>query len=337
MKKLRVLVSGGTGFLGSFVLPLLKGFSEVTCISRTQPETLRADLSFWDGKMNPKELNGKFDIFLHMAGLYDLRIGELESQRNNVVGTHTALTIAQKAKIPHFIHISTIAVCMGDPSVMVSPDDLDCSKSFPDYYASSKAHAEQMVRSWEGGIKSKTILRLGILVGDTKTGRISRIDGPYHAPYKISQVKSIMDKIPGPLILPGNSDHHLPIVPADKCAEAICDIIKISRQEEWEGLKALHLTPRKGLSAEKLYSSTLNHLGMRKRKLRLLEKVPKEVSKIIAHAMIDFPKEELEYLLAAPQLDTSETEKLLGKDWCPDFCDYEQAFWKGYDDYVSNS
>lgn len=337
--KTRFLVSGGTGFLGEWVVPLLREIGEVTCLSRSAPDCLVADLTQWDAGLKPEEIArhaGSFDVFLHMAGLYNLRVGQVDAFKQNVGATHTALTLAEKMRVPHFVHISTFAVSVREPHDLVLPDRIDSSHPFPDYYSLSKARAEELVRARRGDFKSKLILRLGALVGDSKKGRIHRIDGPYHCAEAMSELKGLIERFPGPLPLPGVTGRGVPVLPVDICADAIVRLCEVSRRKNWKGTRGYHLTPPKELTATELYRSTLRFLGLPDRGFTLLSEVPKPILKSASERLAHFPREELEYLLSSPRLDTTATERLFGENWCPRFRDYEDVFWKGYAEYVSN-
>ncbi|MCM2281515.1 MAG: SDR family oxidoreductase [Bdellovibrionaceae bacterium] len=334
----RILVSGGTGFLGDAVRPLLEAFADVTLISRKQPGCLRADLAKWDGGLAPETLRGKFDVFLHMAGLYDLRATKREAHTQNVVGTHTALTITQKAEIPHFVHISTVAVAMSAGTAPIArTDQLESLRTFPDAYSETKAAAEQMVRTWSSPhLRSRLILRPGVLVGDQREGKIHRIDGPYHAAEGLRKLLRIASLLPGPLPLPGRADRFMPIVPVDVAADAIARLVELAWGDQWEGLRCLHLAPAKGLSSQELYTSTLRHLGHEGQEFILMSRLPDWLVKPAAELLVRFPQEELEYLLNFPRYDTRETEAILGANWCPEFRDFEKEFWRGYEAFVSH-
>jgi nucleoside-diphosphate-sugar epimerase len=218
----------------------------------------------------------------------------------------------------------------------VQPEVLDTEANFPDFYAYGKAYAEKMVRHWADGLQSKLILRLGILVGDTVEGNIHRIDGPYHTPEGFKKLRGLIEKWRGPLTLPGRKNSRLPLVPVDSAAKAVVNLCLHSRKEEWQGTRSFHITPKEGVPADTLYRSTLNHLGLPPMEIKLLEKVPDFILKRVAEMAIDFPQEELEYLLNLPLFDSLETRRILGEDWCPEFSDYEKTMWKGYDKYVEN-
>ncbi|MES2965108.1 MAG: SDR family oxidoreductase [Bdellovibrionota bacterium] len=338
MKRLRVLVSGGTGFLGDQVTPLLSEFADVTLISRTKKDCLKADLSMWDGGIDPLQLRGRFDVFLHMAGLYDLRTERPEAFTQNIAGTHTALAIAQKAEIPHFIHISTVAVTMNEKRerVALSPDALSSLGTWPDAYGESKAHAEKLVRNWASpSLQSRMVLRLGVLIGDSLEGRIQRIDGPYHAPERMRELVSFLSKFPGPIPVPGRKDQTLPLVPVDAAARAIVNLLALSRKEEWSGTKSFYIVSDRSPTAEDLFRSTLKHLGVTK-DVQVLSAVPDWLAKQGAELIAKLPKQELDYLLGFPRFDLKPTTDALGDSWCPPFASYEGAFWRGYEAYVSN-
>jgi nucleoside-diphosphate-sugar epimerase len=335
-KKPRVLVTGLTGFLGSHVRPLLEPRAKVTSISRSDPKAVNGDLSFWDGRLDPKQFKGQFDILLHMAGLYNLRINPIEARRQNMMTTHAALALAQKAEIPQFIYTSTVAVTVRSKKIVVLPDDIDHDTAFPDQYCYSKVYAESMVKYWSDGIPSRLSLRLGILVGDQEQGKIKRIDGPYHAAETFKKLKNLISGWPGPFPVPGRRGRSLPVVPVDVAAKAIVDLLVMGFKKPWPRYKSLFIAPKEGLKTEKFYDSLLNHFGISKR-LTFFENIPTSLSKYAAEWFADLPKEEVEYLLNLPRLDTSETENILGQGWCPEFSSYEDIFWKGYEDYVSHS
>lgn len=336
-KKIKILVSGGTGFLGEKVVPILRQQFDVQVISRSDVTEVRGDLCCWNGNLDIEKLKvEKFDIFLHMAGLYNLAASHVDAFQNNISATGNALKVANLLGIPVFINTSSIAAGINTSLPVVKPYDLNFSKPFPDPYAESKALAERVIQNWKGDFRLKVNLRLGILVGDTKTGKINRIDGPYHAPFSFSKLKGFIESIPAAVPVPGVLGKKFPLLPVDIAAEAIVKFCQWSITTHETDYKSFHLTPKTGLEIRDLYLSTLKHLFIRASGVRLISRIPKWFLKVFSEFALKLPKEELNYLLLFPHYDSDDTESVLGNGWCPEFKDYEKAFWSGYEKYVSN-
>lgn len=332
---MRYLVTGGTGFLGRFVARELerRGHSVVFLTrKKTAANQIEADLTAWDGGLDIGVLKGQYDILLHMAGLYNLRVSEDDAVLSNVVGTHTALTLAEKAEIPHFVHISTVAVTVPfpDKETPILPSALWLGHQFPDHYASSKSNGEKLVRHWSGHFpKTKLILRPGILVGDSQTGAIERIDGPYHAIDAFRRLRQLLSSLPTALPLPGRQSAKIPLVPVDTAA---CAIVELSERRLNE---SYHLASHNGPTAKELFESALRHLDINQQ-VKIIDQIPTFIVKPLAEFASRLPREELEYILELPTLNTSHTIETLGDDWCPAFSDYAQTMWRGYDAFIQN-
>ncbi len=332
---MRYLVTGGTGFLGRFVARELerRGHS-ATFLTRkkTAANQIEADLTAWDAGLDISKIKGQYDILLHMAGLYNLRVSEDDAVLSNVVGTHTALTLAEKAEIPHFVHISTVAVTVPfpDKETPVLPSALWLGHRFPDHYASSKSNGEKLVRHWNGHFPTtKLILRPGILVGDSQTGAIERIDGPYHAIDAFRRLRSLLNSFPTALPLPGRHGARIPLVPVDAAARAIVELSERRLSESF------HLAGRHGPTAKELFESALRHLDINQH-VKIVDQIPSFIMKPLAEFASRLPREELEYILELPALDTGHTIETLGDNWCPAFSDYAQTMWRGYDAFIQN-
>ncbi len=336
-KKLRCLVTGGTGFLGSYVVEELKKIAHVDVISRSGKTGIQGDLSKWGGGVDIEKLQGQsYDLFLHMAALYDLKASESDVYMNNVVGTNMALQIAKALRIPVFINISSIAAASNLIQESVAPDELNFSKPFHDFYSESKALVEQLVKNWPAPIRFKLNLRLGILVGDTQKGQIQRLDGPYFLASSIHKFKSYLEKWNYPLPLPGNKEVRLPLVPVDEAARAVVRLCEWSTSEENIGYESLHLAPYRGLPIMDLYKSVFKHFGLPEYDIHLVNHIPASVVSKIGGWALDIPEESVRYALQLPHFDTLKTEDILGSSWCSEFHQYENIFWSGYEKYISN-
>jgi len=114
---MRVLVTGGSGFLGSWVCELLskRGDVEVRALVRRTSKTkhLRsldrvelAEGSVEDAR-SVEDAARSVDVVIHCAGLVKAR-NEGELERVNVEGTRNMLDAAKKHGIKRFVHVSTL-------------------------------------------------------------------------------------------------------------------------------------------------------------------------------------------------------------------------------------
>lgn len=379
---MKILITGGTGFLGpSVISEISKRFgtdTEITLMSRKKlpPNesasllNLVCDLTNWNGGLEAESIDsmtGKFGVLLHMAGLYNLRVSKEDAYLNNVFATHTALTLAQRLQIPNFVHVSTVAVTMGDrsltseaklknnPNELLSRPNFFSSKDnsndpivrspvsasnqsrgpFPDAYAESKASGEKTVRTWISDFpKRKLILRPGIIVGATDGSAIHRIDGPYHAIDAFRRLRTFIEAWRGTIVIPGRKNHPIPLVPVDYAGKAIASLIASFLESE-QPIASYYVAPSNGPTVESLFQSALDNLGLH-REVRAVENIPGIIVKPIAEWLARLPREEIEYVLNLPSLDTAESDAVLGANFYPRFKDYESALWKGYHAYIQS-
>ncbi|MEK6773621.1 MAG: SDR family oxidoreductase [Bdellovibrionota bacterium] len=338
-KRIKILMTGGTGFLGKYVLETLRTDAdiEVDVISRSKTTEIQGDLTKWNAGIDIDSLASKnYDVFLNLAGLYDLTASRSDVLINNVVGTSTALRIAGLLKIPVFVSTSSIAAATNLSAFEVGPYDVDFSRPFHDPYAESKALTEQQLKNCLSPIRIKINLRLGILVGDSVNGKIMRIDGPYHTASTFSQLKKFIESWKLRLPVPGNPDVRLPLVPVDIAAKALVQIAKWGIGSKETGYKSFHIVPNEGLSIKELYISTLQHLEIHHSQLLFIKHIPDRVAMKISQHALGFPEEQLRYALHLPRYNSDDTCKILGTHWCPEFSNYEKNFWSGYENYLQN-
>lgn len=338
MSKSRILVTGGTGFLGKKVLPLLREKFEVDVLSRSGRTEVQGDLTQWNAGLNISALvEKKYALVLHMSGLYDLNESKEDCLVQNVSTMGTALKVTDLLKIPFFVSTSSVAAAINSSLSLVKPYDLNFTKPFPDAYSESKAWGEQVLQNWSSvNIKGRINLRLGVLVGDTKTGEIDRIDGPYHAAEAFKKIRPMIERFPTALPLPGSEKTRLPLVPVDAAAAAIVKFCEWTLATEPGGYWSYHVTPAEGTSVTDLYTSALKKLAIPNNGVFLVDHLPDALSLKVSRFLAKFPEEQLHYLLNFPLYDTSPTRDILGDRWCPEFASYENIFWSGYEKFVSH-
>lgn len=332
-----ILVTGGTGFLGQHVVPLLKTKYRVLCLSRSDKADIQGDLTKWDAGLDLNSLKKEnISVFLHMAGLYDLKASSEDVFSQNVLATNMALRVSSQLEIPFFMNTSSVAAAVNSGVRLVRPLDLNFQRPFHESYGESKALTERQIQNWNLPHQLRVNLRLGILVGDSKSGKIDRIDGPYHAAEAIEKARSVLEMIPGKIPLPGNPRVRLPLVPVDKTAEAILKFVDWTLTTEERGYKSFHLTPKEGVSIIEFYRSMLKHRYVKHRGVQLVSKLPQGIVTKVSEWVAHFPEEQVRYVFQMPKYDSLETRHILGDNWCPEFYQYEKSFWSGYEKYISN-
>lgn len=336
MPKRKILVSGGTGFVGKFTVPFLREHFEVDVISRKPGSEVQGDLTLWNGGLDLESLKKKnYDVFLHMAGLYDLEANEVDCNQHNVNALGVALKVASELNVKTFVNTSTVAAAINSPLRLVKPYDLQLTKSFPDAYSLSKANGEELLKNWNGSFK-KINLRLGVLIGDSQIGKIDRLDGPYAAIQAFRKLKKVLEKFPTALPLPGKEQSRLPLVPVDMAAFAITQFCLWGLKEELQDYKSFHITPEQGASVKEVYEWILKGLDISHKGIYLVDVLGESLLIKLTHSLAGLPKEQLYYMLNFPNYDSSETEEVLGKNWCPEFSKYQETLWSGYEAFISN-
>ena len=245
MKK--ILLTGGTGFLGNYLVHnLVEQGHEVYILVRKQShkkamkkfEDLNItiilgdleNLDLIDDDKIAKKMIDDIDIIVHCAAFYDLCADYKTSFLANVVGTQNVLHFSSTCKKLKELHyISTIAVA-GDYEGEFLETDLYKDQIFSNNYARTKYDAEKLFRNTNIETVNKIIYRPGIIIGDSQTGKIDHVNGPYYLLELIAKVRSI--KVLGFLPIPLGKDVSFPIIPVDHAAKFIVDIINKKNTED---------------------------------------------------------------------------------------------------------
>jgi len=134
-------------------------------------------------KKNRDAMRGQIDHFFHLAAIYDLSASVEEQEAANVEGTRNAVQLAEDLQAGCFHHTSSIAAA-GLYNGVFREDMFEEAEGLDHPYFRTKHESEGVVRRecqvpWQ-------IYRPAIVLGDSKTGYIDKIDGPYYF-FKIIQ------------------------------------------------------------------------------------------------------------------------------------------------------
>ena len=162
-----------------------------------------------------RELGGKIKHFFHLAAIYDLTADAESQVAANVEGTRHALAFAETIKAGVFHHTSSIAAAGLYPGVF-REDMFDEAENLDDPYFRTKHDAEALVRKEYA--RPYRIYRPGLVIGDSKTGEIDKIDGPY---YFFRLIKKLRQTLPPWMPTIGLEGGRINLVPVDWVAEAI--------------------------------------------------------------------------------------------------------------------
>jgi thioester reductase-like protein len=150
----------------------------------------------------------------HLAGTYYWGVDAETARRINVGGTRGIVELAADCRrLRRLVHWSTVQVS-GRRHGVVLEDELDVGQRFHNHYEATKLAAEVIARDAMRRMPV-TIVRPGVIVGDSKTGEIDKLDGPY---YLI--VLFATNAWPVQLPLPGRGSAPLYLTPIDYVIEA---------------------------------------------------------------------------------------------------------------------
>ncbi|MFY9469644.1 MAG: SDR family oxidoreductase, partial [Solirubrobacterales bacterium] len=229
-------VTGGTGFVGRHLLGrLLERKGRIYVLVRPQSKErmdaiverlgapkgrivqLTGDITEPNLALSKADRDriAAVDHFFHLGAIYDLTAGDQANRETNVAGTINAVRLANQLGKATFHHISSIAVA-GRYNGVFREDMFDAGQRLDFPYDRTKFEAEQIVR--EECTRPWRVYRPGMVVGDSKTGAIDKVDGPYiiFRPLKLAR-KVIPAWLPTAGIVGGQAN----IVPVDFVAGAI--------------------------------------------------------------------------------------------------------------------
>lgn len=270
MTRMRYAVTGGTGFIGRRVITRIlsrEPGAEVWVLVRRESLARFEQLAqHWDERVKPlvgdltaadlglsdtdvAEL-GDVSHVVHCAAIYDMTIGESEQRAANVDGTRAVVDLARRLDAT-LHHVSSIAVA-GNHRGVFTEDDFDVAQDLPTPYHQTKFEAELLVRSTPG--LRYRVYRPAVVVGDSQTGEMDKIDGPYYFFGVLARLAALPRFTP--MVLPDSGRTN--VVPVDYVADAM---VALMHTEGKDG-ETFHLTAPKTIGLRDIYRGVAAEAGL---------------------------------------------------------------------------
>jgi NAD(P)-dependent dehydrogenase (short-subunit alcohol dehydrogenase family) len=255
--------------------------------------------------------------FFHLAAVYDMTADDERNRIANVEGTRHAVQLANAIGAGTFHHTSSIAAA-GEYQGLFREDMFEEGQKLTHPYHRTKYESEKIARTqtqmpWR-------VYRPGIVVGNSETGVMDKIDGPY---YFFTAIKMLRHYLPGWFPLVGPELGYTNIVPVDFVADAMDHI---AHQPDLDG-QAFHLTNPKSQRVGEVMNAFAAAAHAPQMSLRIDSKLLKALprgtigrlmalpaAKGVRKAILaDFgiPDEIIGHIALTPQFDTRDTERAL--------------------------
>jgi NAD(P)-dependent dehydrogenase (short-subunit alcohol dehydrogenase family) len=184
-----------------------------------------------------KALKGQIDHFYHLAAVYDLAAASETQVAVNIDGTRHTVEFAKAIEAAHFHHVSSIAAA-GLYEGVFREDMFEEAENLDHPYFHTKHESEKVVRKeckvpW-------TVYRPAMVVGDSRTGEMDKIDGPY---YFFKLIQRLRQLLPPWMPMVGLEGGRVNIVPVNFVVDAIDHISHAKTQPSG---KCFHLVDPKG-------------------------------------------------------------------------------------------
>ncbi len=255
-------VTGGTGFIGRHLIArLLERGGTVKVLvregSRGRLEELIASWGDTPGTVEPvvgdltqpmlgldadevEAFTGKVDHFFHLAAIYDMEAEDEAIRLANVEGTIHAVELANRIDAGCFHLASSIAVA-GLYKGVWREDMFDEAEDLNRHaYFRTKHESERIVRD-QVEVPFR-VYRPGIVVGNSETGEMDKVDGPY---YFFKLIQRIRGTLPQWFPTVGVEGKEINVVPVDFVADAMDHIAHLEGRDG----ETFHLTDPNPLKA----------------------------------------------------------------------------------------
>jgi len=209
---MQYFVTGATGFIGKRLVKALLARRGATVYFLVRPGSegkIAALYDYWgvskaravavSGDLTAKKLGvssddikrlkGQIDHVYHLAAVYDLSADEESQVQVNIEGTRNMVEFAKAVDADHVHHVSSIAAA-GLYEGVFREDMFEEAEGLDHPYFMTKHESEKIVRKeckvpW-------TVYRPAMVVGESQTGEMDKIDGPYYFFKLIQRMRQVL-------------------------------------------------------------------------------------------------------------------------------------------------
>jgi NAD(P)-dependent dehydrogenase (short-subunit alcohol dehydrogenase family) len=180
-----------------------------------------------------ERLHGHVEHLFHLAAIYDMTADAASQNVANIEGTRHMVEFAEAVEAGRVHMVSSIAAAglykgVWREDMFEEAEDLDNHPYFRTKHDSEGIVRTELSRPWR-------VYRPGIVVGDSETGEMDKIDGPY---YFFKLIRRLRGTVPEWVPMLGVEGREINLVPVDFVARAMDHIAHL------DGLdgRAFHLT-----------------------------------------------------------------------------------------------
>lgn len=353
MLPMNYVVTGGTGFIGRRVVTrILRAYpqAEVWVLVRRESlsrfERLAAE---WGDRARPligdltaanlgltsdteAEL-AAVEHVVHCGAVYDIAADDARQRAANVDGAREVIALAQRLDAT-LHHVSSIAVA-GTYAGQYAEADFDLGQDLPTPYHQTKFEAEQLVRT-TAGLRYR-VYRPAVVVGDSVTGEMDKIDGPYYFFGLLAKLAALPRFTP--IALPNTARTN--IVPVDFVADALVALLPAEGRDG----QTFHLVAPKTIGLRGIYRALAPAAGLPPLRASLPRALagpvldargPLKAWRNIAITQLGIPPRVLD-VVDLPTTFTSDNTRNALQDTgiaVPDFADYAPALWRYWAEHL---
>ncbi len=245
---MQYFITGATGFIGKRLVKKIlerEDSSVFFLIRESEKDALEHIYEYWDcdrSRVTPvvgdltepllgvsagdrKKIGKKTAHFFHLAAIYDLKADAESQLKVNVEGTRNTVRFAEAIGAKRFHLFSSIASA-GLFEGLFREDMFEEAEGLEHPYFRTKHDSEGIVRR-ECSIPWR-IFRPALVVGDSRTGEMDKIDGPY---YFFKLIQKLRKALPSWMPTIGIEGGRINVVPVDFIVNAVDHIAHLKGED----------------------------------------------------------------------------------------------------------